>query len=213
MTKRNSRTILVMQLSPRVVSRDLEEFFEDIGRVKEVRLITDSKTRRHKGIAYIEFESASSATKALSLNGQKFHGAPMLIQSALSEKSRGGDNQHASSSSSHHTSHHSSSHTSSSISHHTSSRSNLLPPNSYRVYMGALHVGLTEEMLRTIVEPFGLVHRIEVIKDRTTGFSRGYAFVTFANAEDGQEAIRNLDGFELAGKSMRVSKSTEKPDR
>lgn len=191
-----------MQLSPRVAERELEEFFSDIGRVREVRLIMDSKTRRHKGIAYIEFDDAASATKALALNGQKFHGAPMQIQSALLDRVRGSD-WHSTSSSHHHQS---SNHTSSS---HTSSRP-LLPPNSYRVYVGGLHVGITEEMLRTIVEPFGALHKIEVIKDRNTGFSRGYAFVTFANIEDGQEAVRNLDGFELAGKNMRVSKSTEK---
>jgi len=65
-------------------------------------------------------------------------------------------------------------------------------------------------MLKTIVEPFGPVLRVEIIKDRTTGLSRGYAFVTYANIEDGQEAVKSLDGFELAGKIMRVSKSTEK---
>lgn len=211
-TKRNSKTILVMQLSPRVVSRDLEDFFEVVGRVKEVRLIMDSKTRRHKGIAYIEFESASSATKALALDGQMFHDAPLQIQSALTEKSRGSSDQHSgpSSSSSYNNRQHSTSHAPSS--HYSSSRF-LLPPNSYRVYMGGLNVGITEDMLRTIVEPFGLVHKVEIIKDRTTGLSRGYGFVTFASMEDGQEAIRNLDGFELAGKSLRVSKSTEKGDR
>lgn len=78
--------------------------------------------------------------------------------------------------------------------------------------MGGLHVGITEDMLRTIVEPFGPILRLELIKDRTTGASRGYAFVLFANIEDGQEAVRNLDGFELAGKNLRVSKSTEKTD-
>ena len=199
-TRRNSRTVLVMQLSPKVVSRDLEDFFSDVGRVREVRLIMDSKTRRHKGIAYIEFEDASSATKALAIHGQKFMGASLIIQSALVDRHSRGDHQ---SSTSYHTSNYPSS--------HASSRSNL-PPNSYRVYVGALHVALTEDMLRSIFEPFGPITRLELMKDRTTGVSRGYAFITYANIEDGQEAVRCLDGFELAGKNLRVSKSTDKSE-
>lgn len=191
-----------MQLNPRVDSRDLEDLFSDIGKVREVRLITDSKTRRHKGIAYIEFEDASSAAKAFSLDGQKFFGAPMVIQSAQMDRNRGvSGNWHSS--------------TSQIINHPTSypnSRTHL-PPNCYRVYVGGLHVNLTEEMIRSVFEPFGPIVRLELMKDRVTNISRGYAFITYANIEDGQNAVQALDGFELAGKSLRVSKSTDKSER
>lgn len=197
-TKRNSRTILIMQLNPRVDSHDLEDFFSDIGKVKEVRLIIDSKTRRHKGIAYIEFEDTNSANKALELNGQRFFGAPMVIQSALMDKS--GD---WTSSNSHSLDHQSS---------HHSSRSNL-PPNSYRIYVGGLHVNITEEMVRSVFEPFGPIVKLELMRDRTTNISRGYAFITYASTKDGQHAVQCLDGFELAGKNLRVSKSNDKNDR
>lgn len=198
-TNRNSRTILIMQLSPRVTSRDLEDFFSDIGRVREVRLIMDSKTRRHKGIAYIEFEEASSAAKAFSLNGRDFLGAPMVVQSAQTDRnSRQSDDWHPS--------------TSQTVNHPSSnpnSRSHL-PPNCYRVYVGGLNVNLTEEMIRLVFEPFGPIARLELMKDRVTNVSRGYAFITYANEEDGKKAVQALDGFELAGKALRVSKSTEK---
>lgn len=200
-TKRNSRTILIMQLNPRVTSRDLEDFFSDIGRVREVRLIMDSKTRRHKGIAYIEFEEASSAAKAFSLNGQKFFGAPVVIQSAQMDRNRPSSDWHTS--------------TSLSINHpssHSSSRSHL-PPDCYRVYVGGLHVNLTEEMIRSVFEPFGPIVRLELMKDRATNVSRGYAFITYAKTDEGQKAVQALDGFELGGKALRVSKSTDKSER
>lgn len=201
-TKRNSKTILIMQLNPRVTSRDLEDFFSDIGRVREVRLIMDSKTRRHKGIAYIEFEESSAAAKAYDLNGKRFFGAPIVIQSAQTERnSRLSSDWHSSTS-------HSLNHTSS----HTSSRSHL-PPNCYRVYVGSLNVNLTEEMLRSVFEPFGEILRLELMRDRVTNVSRGYAFITYANIEDGEDAVRSLDGLELGGKAIRVSKSTDKSER
>lgn len=49
-----------MQLSQRIRARDLEEFFSSVGKVRDVRLITCNKTRRFKGIAYIEFKDPES---------------------------------------------------------------------------------------------------------------------------------------------------------
>lgn len=58
--ERDARTVFVMQLSQRVRARDLEEFFSSVGKVRDVRLITCNKTRRFKGIAYIEFRDPES---------------------------------------------------------------------------------------------------------------------------------------------------------
>lgn len=58
--ERDSRTIFCMQLSQRIRARDLEEFFSAVGKVRDVRLITCNKTKRFKGIAYIEFKNAES---------------------------------------------------------------------------------------------------------------------------------------------------------
>lgn len=49
-----------MQLSSRIRSRDLEDFFSVVGKVNDVRIITDAKTRRSKGIAYVEFVDVES---------------------------------------------------------------------------------------------------------------------------------------------------------
>lgn len=49
-----------MQLSQRIRARDLEEFFSSVGKVRDVRLITCNKTKRFKGIAYIEFKDPES---------------------------------------------------------------------------------------------------------------------------------------------------------
>ena len=44
-----------MQLAASIRPRDLEEFFSRVGKVRDVRLITDPRTRRSKGVAYVEF--------------------------------------------------------------------------------------------------------------------------------------------------------------
>ena len=49
-----------MQLSSRIRGRDLEDFFSVVCKIADVRIITDAKTRRSKGIAYVEFEDVES---------------------------------------------------------------------------------------------------------------------------------------------------------
>ena len=51
-----------MQLSQRVRARDVEEFFSSVGKIKDVRLIVCNKTRRFKGIAYVEFKEIDSVS-------------------------------------------------------------------------------------------------------------------------------------------------------
>lgn len=58
--ERDARTVFVMQLSQRIRARDLEDFFSSVGKVRDVRMIVCNKTRRFKGIAYIEFKDPES---------------------------------------------------------------------------------------------------------------------------------------------------------
>ena len=58
--ERDARTVFIMQLSQRVRARDVEEFFSSVGKIKDVKLIVCNKTRRFKGIAYVEFKDIES---------------------------------------------------------------------------------------------------------------------------------------------------------
>ena len=66
------RTIFCMQLSQRVRARDVEDFMSSVGKVRDVKLIVCNKTRRFKGIAYVEFKDLESVPLALGLSGKKF---------------------------------------------------------------------------------------------------------------------------------------------
>merc|ERR1711936_1334956 len=89
--ERDARTIFIMQLSQRVRSRDVEEFFSSVGKIRDVRLIVCNKTRRFKGIAYVEFKDSDSVALALGLNGQKLCGVPVIVQPSQAEKNRVGN--------------------------------------------------------------------------------------------------------------------------
>lgn len=174
-----------MQLAARARSRDLEEFFSAVGKVREVRLIMDNKTRRHKGIAYIEFYDISSVPLALALNGHKLCDHPIIIQPTHAEKNRAAAST-------------------------TSVQRGVSGP--MRLYVGSLHFNITEEMLKGIFEPFGRIDKIELMKDPETGRSKGYGFITFHDGEDAKKALEQLNGFELAGRPMKVNYVTERSD-
>lgn len=81
-----------------------------------------------------------------------------------------------------------------------------------RLYVGSLHFNITEEMLKGIFEPFGQIDNIQLIIDPETGRSKGYGFITYHNADDAKKALEQLNGFELAGRPMKVGNVTERLD-
>jgi RNA-binding protein 39 len=58
--ERDRRTVMCMQLSAKVSPHDLEEFFQKVGQVCDVKMISDRNSRRSKGIAYVEFYDENS---------------------------------------------------------------------------------------------------------------------------------------------------------
>ncbi|KAL5022523.1 hypothetical protein ScPMuIL_001678 [Solemya velum] len=181
--ERDARTVFCMQLSARIRQRDLEEFFSSVGKVKDVRLITDNKTRRSKGIAYIEFGDTDSVPLAIGLAGQKLLGVPIIVQPSQAEKNRVANAAIA-------------------------LQKGTIGP--MRLYVGSLHFNITEDMLRGIFEPFGTIEDIKLIRDHETNRSQGYGFITFTDADDAKKALEQLNGFELAGRPMKVGHVTER---
>jgi RNA recognition motif-containing protein len=70
--------------------------------------------------------------------------------------------------------------------------------NDRRLYAGNLNFDLGDDALREIFARAGGVERAEVMKDRWTGLSRGFAFVEMITAEDAETAINELNGMEVA---------------
>ncbi|PRD31157.1 UNVERIFIED_CONTAM: RNA-binding protein 39 [Trichonephila clavipes] len=179
------RTVFCMQLSQRVRARDLEEFFSPVGKVQDVRIIMDNKTRRSKGIAYVEFQETFSVSLAMGYTSKKLLGVPIIVQLTQAEKNRAA------------------------ASAMNTQRGNIGP---MRLYVGSLHFNITEEMLKGIFEPFGKIDKIELLKDTETGRSKGYGFVTFHDSESAKKALDQLNGFELAGRPMKVGTVTDRTD-
>jgi len=76
-----------------------------------------------------------------------------------------------------------------------------------KLYVGNLSSETSEADLRARFEQFGTVAGISVIKDRTTGYPRGFAFVTMNNGGEGRAAISGLLGKQVRGRMVVVNEA------
>ena len=68
--ERDARAVFCVQLAARSPPRDLEELFSTVGKVRDVRMISDRNSRQSKGISYVECVDVSSVPLPNRLNGQ-----------------------------------------------------------------------------------------------------------------------------------------------
>ena len=81
------------------------------------------------------------------------------------------------------------------------------------LYVGNLSYDTTEDALRELFEAYGEVESVNVVTDRDTGRSRGFAFVEMADDALAAEAITQLNEKELDGRNIKVAEARPKPER
>jgi len=76
---------------------------------------------------------------------------------------------------------------------------------SSKVYVGNLSWNTTDETLRDAFGQFGQVLDSIVMRDRETGRSRGFGFVTYGTPQEADTAIQNLNEQEIDGRRVKVN--------
>ncbi len=82
-----------------------------------------------------------------------------------------------------------------------------------KLYVGNLDYTTTVDDLRTLFAQAGTVTTIDVIKDRDTGQSKGFAFVTMASQAEAQKAISMFDAFNLGDRALKVNAAKPREER
>jgi RNA recognition motif-containing protein len=80
------------------------------------------------------------------------------------------------------------------------------------LFVGNMHFGTTEGDLRALFEQFGEVTRLQVMTDRDTGRSRGFAFVDMADDQAAAKAVAALNGKEVNGRTLNVNEARPKTE-
>ena len=79
-----------------------------------------------------------------------------------------------------------------------------------KLYVGSLPFSFEENDLENQFSSFGEIREVKLIRDRESGRSKGFAFVTFETEEAAQAALE-LNGSEMGGRSVRVNIAIDKP--
>ncbi len=81
------------------------------------------------------------------------------------------------------------------------------------IYVGNLSSDVTEEDLRQAFEAFGQVASVNLIKDKSTGESRGFGFVDMPGKAEAQSATDGMNSKELKGLTLKVNEARPREDR
>ena len=72
------------------------------------------------------------------------------------------------------------------------------------IFVDNLPLEVTEKDVREVFKAFGVVESVIIIKNKYTGQSRGFGFVEIAAEVKAQLAIKELNGMEMKGRTLKV---------
>jgi len=84
---------------------------------------------------------------------------------------------------------------------------------STKLFVGNLSFNTTENDLQEAFAAHGSVVEANLMMDRMTGRSRGFAFVTYSSPEEAQKAIQAMHGAQLDGRALTVNIARPKEER
>ena len=78
------------------------------------------------------------------------------------------------------------------------------------IFVGNLDFAATDSSVRVMFERYGTVDRVNLVTDRDTGRSRGFAFVEMSKTEEADRAIAGLNGADFEGRALNVNEARPK---
>ena len=82
-----------------------------------------------------------------------------------------------------------------------------------KLYVGNLSFETTENDLQDLFEQHGQVGEVNLMMDRMTGKSRGFAFITMSDDAQAKTAMETLNGKELNGRALAVNEARPREER
>ncbi len=82
-----------------------------------------------------------------------------------------------------------------------------------RIYVGNLAKSTTQDEITALFAQEGEVTSVDLIKDRDSGLSKGFAFVTMTSQESADKAIAKFNAYSLAGNELKVNIAKPRVER
>jgi len=91
---------------------------------------------------------------------------------------------------------------------HTPMLSQNVSDSPYKIFIGGLPDHLTDENVVEILKSFGPLRAFNLVKDKATGISRGYAFCEYMDPNVTDTVCQGLNNLEIAGKKLIVQRAS-----
>ena len=193
----------------RADERDISRYFKrKVGaKVRDVILLRDKRTGRHKGCAYVELGSLNDVERALKATGKtpEFQRFPIMVKRTEAEKNilPGGPSTStavftpplavaAAASTKNHGG------------HPVELTADGKRIEAQKVYVGSIDRCVTQAQLYALFSQFGQLDKVILQMDMATGISKGFAFLSFRDPKDANLAIQTMSGQMLAGRPLYV---------
>jgi nucleolin len=171
-------------------SAELAELCLDVGTVEAVEVIYDQETGRSRGFAFVTMASMEDAEAVIkALNGAQVGGRELRVSYPQSNRDKSRLEGRAA------------------FGERRSPRAD--DPN--KLFVGNLSWDCDDNALHKLFSDYGDVVEAKVVKDRDTGRSRGFGFVTLSGPTEVNAAKAKLDGADFDGRQLRVNLAGEKP--
>jgi RNA recognition motif-containing protein len=82
-----------------------------------------------------------------------------------------------------------------------------------KLYVGNLSYETSESDLRSLFTQSGTVNEVVLIKDRDTGSSKGFGFITMSTQEEANKAIQQFNGHSLGSRELKVNIARPREER
>ena len=83
---------------------------------------------------------------------------------------------------------------------------------SVTLYVGNISYSMKDDDLKNAFGQYGEVVSVKIIIDKRTGKSKGYGFVEMDSDASADEALKNMNGKELAGRNVKVNKANSQAE-
>ncbi|XP_051944810.1 poly(U)-binding-splicing factor PUF60a [Hippocampus zosterae] len=162
----------------------IRQAFIPFGPIKSIDMSWDSVTMKHKGFAFVEYETPEAAQLALDqmnsvvLGGRNIKvGRPSNIGQAqpiieqLAEEARAFN----------------------------------------RIYVASVHRDLSDGDIRSVFEAFGKIKSCMLAREPTTGRHKSYGYIEYDKPQAAVDAVASMNLFDLGGQYLRVGKAVTPP--
>lgn len=84
---------------------------------------------------------------------------------------------------------------------------------SMKLYVGNLSFDTSTQDLEQLFGESGTVESTNIIEDRDTGHSRGFAFIEMSSREEAEAAISQFDGKDFDGRQLKINEAKPRENR